>query len=78
MDTAYIDYIGGRFEVWFYSEGDHCRFGHYHTLNEAQKACRRGKFDKVVVVSNKVAQNTSPTRNPCIMAVGAKPLCVLN
>ena len=54
MDIAYIDYIGGRFEVFFYSEGDTVTFGKYYSLREAQAGCRRGKFDKVVIVSNKV------------------------
>ena len=50
MDTAYVDYIGGRFEVFFYSEGLKHRLGHYHSLQEAKKACKKAKFDKVVVI----------------------------
>jgi len=54
METAYIDYIGSCFEVFFYSDRDRCWFGRYYSMNEARRACKRGRFDKVVIVSNKV------------------------
>lgn len=42
-EVLYVDFIGGRFECWWYSEGTITRV-HFHTQYDVAKYARRGDF----------------------------------
>lgn len=50
QDTAYLDYAGGQYEAWTYSEGKRYLIGHSH--DKALLASKlRKRYYKVVMVS---------------------------
>lgn len=65
MDTLYIDYQGGKFVSWFYSEGDTYTFRESYDLSAIKRAAKK-QFDRFILTDEAKRFARNPSRSKMV------------